>query len=64
MGRGLEVCTAAEISPGAAEGMEVGGRANFRHSTGPLVASKGGVDFLFLTVVKQIQHKAYLLDHF
>ena len=52
VGRGLEVCTVAEISPGAAEGMEVGGRADFRHSTRPLVASKGGVDFLFLTVVK------------
>lgn len=52
-GRGLEVGTEAEISPGAAEGMEVGRRADF-HYRRPLIAGKGGVDFFFLTVVKQI----------
>ena len=52
MGRGLEVCPAAEISPGALEGIEVGGQADFRHGTRPLIASKGGVGFFFLTVVK------------
>lgn len=52
--RGLDMGTEAEISPGAAEGMEVGRQADFHYRRRLLIDGKGGVDFFFLTVVKQI----------